>query len=149
MSITRRDELAAGIEERKRRREDLQALPLPRDDVLELLAEYAAACRRRHGAELRRNLQDALPRVMAMPEHSIGLISLTRGDLSEGTLLALFGPAVLDVLRAEIETWDWPEAGPSRAERRAEIERLDGEIDELERQLDELRREALLAGVRL
>jgi hypothetical protein len=150
----RRDQLVRGIEERKRRREDLAALPLPRSDWLDMLSEYADQRRTEWGQTLQRDFAESFPRTTAVPPHGLSLFvrqfGAGRGALDEKTLFAVFGPQLLAVLREEIKSWNWPEeVGPPRAARAVEIARLDAEISELETELSALRAEAAKAGVRL
>jgi hypothetical protein len=65
-------------------------------------------------------------------------------------LLGICNEQVKSAVRQAVMAWSWPaETGPTRAERRKEIERIDGEIARLERQLAELQAAASDAGVEL
>ncbi len=142
------------IDRLKARRKELGLLPLPKTDVLSGVLEYIDA-REKSWAD------DALP-LMLKPFLSADGARLdvpvieSNGSYHEqnkvhpGAIYGLLGDALKDAIRARIMAMPWPDkVGPTRAERRAEIERIDAELADLESGLKKILAEARTVGVDL
>jgi hypothetical protein len=150
-------------EDAMRKREDLQSLPLARDDFQKLLEDWID----RQGAGYVERLQTgtnfylrnpmaALPESSKSPAHPMAILTACRNPQDMATvgglecnLFALLGPAIKQGLKVVLDEMDFADAGPPRAERLQMIEALDAQIVELDRQETELLEAAEQAGVRL
>lgn len=142
--------IEAEIEQRMRRREELLALPLPRDDVMVLISEAIAQRRSVFSHGVGEQL-DFLRKtyLTELPAHT-SLLPVSGRELNANMLEYVLGASLQRCLEVELRSWDWPsEVGPPRAERAREIARLDGEIESLEAELTRLLQAAREAGVRL
>lgn len=68
-------------------------------------------------------------------------------DILGVSIYGLFAPQVKESLKRIVDDMEWPEAGPSIAERRNEIEKLHKELTGIEAELAELEEAAKAAGV--
>lgn len=141
----------AQIEQKKKQREDLQHLPLPREDFIAAIHEYIDARKVDFSDSLKlayahyvngyRERVD-VPLLEARGAHA------EQGKVFSGNLYGLFAEPIKQAVTAEIQRWDWPaEVGPARSERPAMITKLDREIATLEAEEAELRTQAEQAGI--
>ena len=146
-----------------RAREDLQSLPLAREDFQALLESWID----RQGAGFLERLQvgaayylrnpmAALPENVKAPAHPMAVLTACRNpqDMAtiaglEANLFYVLAPAIKEGIRRALDEMDFADAGPPRAERLATIEALDAKIIELDSQEKELLEAAEAAGVRL
>ena len=150
-------------EDAMRAREDLQSLPLNRDDFQALLESWVE----RQGAGFverlkvgsayyLRNPMAALPESPKAQAHPMAVLTACRNpqDMAtiaglEANLFYVLAPAIKEGIRRALDEMDFADAGPPRAERLQTIEALDAKIVELDRQEKELLEAAEAAGVRL
>ena len=145
-----------------RAREDLQSLPLDRDDFQALLESWVDrqgagfAERLKVGsAYYLKNPMAALPENVKAPTHPMAVLTACRNPQDAATVAGLEAnlffvpPAIKEGIRRALDEMDFAEAGPPRAERLRTIEALDAKIIELDRQERELLEAAEAAGVRL
>lgn len=148
-------EMNADLEGLKRRREDLQAASLTREDVLAKLCDYID----RAGAPHEAIIKTAVETVRSTPGRLLGgqfeegrpvrpylLADVGKREMSEAAFLYLLQQPLKEAVRTVIEAMPWPEAGPPEAVRVVELARLDQEIADLEDKLRELQQAAIEAG---
>jgi hypothetical protein len=161
--------LRTEIEGKKRRREEIAAAPLAREDVVQMVDTLFQCARDDFPAKLAKSLeqrivacatalqvdrtalrQDASCNLMALHmEHPGGSHPPSAVDL-EFSLFALLGQSLRDPLVKTIGEMPWPgKPGLPMAKRTGELTRLDTEIAELEAQLQKIEREAAAAGIKV
>lgn len=148
--------LRSQLEKAKRRREELLTAPLAKEDVIELLHAHVDDQAREYRPLLQKAIE-ALHRERTVDPRRVGhfvnggVLSPSEGyqpglenfrrGLQTG-LFFVFGDQLKTALSAAIEGMDWPpDAGAPRAEREAELKRVNAEIVRLQAELDELDRE--------
>lgn len=141
------------IAAKRKQVEDLQKLPLPREDYIAAICESIDS----HAAGWREQLQLATKSSRESYAHPIPLNLLSSngayseyGKVFPTPIYAIFGPAIKEAIRSEIEKWPWPAVvGPPRSERPAAIAKLTKEIAEIEAQQRELTQQAKEAGINI
>lgn len=148
--------LRTEIEAAKRRREDLETLPLAKGCAIRALhamvdaeaGEYLADLRRMLEPVVRRPLTDFCgpnlrPDLLAAPPTGNHMVKRPgRG------VLAFMAAEIKEAIARAVESMEWPEeVGPPPAARRAEIEELDRKIAELEAREQNLLGQADAAGI--
>ena len=126
--------LRGQIEQKKQERENLQSLPLPREDLKARLCSMVD----KQGAAYPEKLQMALRGLLCKPLHDyensfLDLVATTGASVIPGTIpkvnmMWFFGETIKDGLSRAIDTMDYPKAGPPLAERQPRIDALDKEI---------------------
>jgi len=145
-------DLKARRERILQRLDELHHLPPTREDVLESLYmvvdQGEEDFRNRLAVQLKSSLQNA---ELGTITGKFPLLCPNSGrawyDLLGVSIYGLFAPQVKESLARIIADMEWPEAGPSIAERRNEIEKLHKELTLIERELSELEQAAESAGV--
>lgn len=147
--------IRSDIEQKKQRREDLQTLPIPK---AEMVAEIGAWIDAQNDAT-REHAQRVVNQLLNRPTKPLqefNIIPLLsnpadgRHLVGQQHLLLMLGDLIKDQLPAWLDRIDYPEVvGPPRAERMAELVKLDKEIDKLERQEAELLEQAAQAGIQI
>lgn len=150
------DSLENDLEAKKQRLAYLEEAPLPAtelaESVIDTLLQHGDAAF--HG-NLDHKLQPAINAPLADPKATQWKPSLftrlTRpGDIDPFALFWLLREPLSQAIREEIVNWpDYPEAGPPRAKREAEMVRLQREIDDLTAAIVAQREEARQAGIEL
>ena len=150
--------ISASVEAKKQRREDLEILPLPRSDVIADMQTWVKEYGRHHylnglGNVLkiytnqplkRRNTTVGLPPVVCLKGGTV------TNETGPAAIMYLLGDPICAGFERASNELDGPEdAGPPRAERLREIEKIDAEIGKLEAREAELIGEADKAGVSL
>ncbi len=145
------------------RREDLEAAPICKPDLLELLdawvdrqgstfpkkLEAGVNYYRRHAlAALPSNIKEAARPMAVLSAVAEPNAMATIGSL-ECSLFYVLGDEIKRGLRVALETLDFTDAGPPRAERLELIAAIDKRIAELDKQEMSLVEEAEKAGLRL
>ena len=142
-------ELRAAIEEARREREDLAALPLCRADVLDRW-DHAIDHWRRQGANLLKPAFEAIasrPGKFERDDRPQNIPLLNERDLHL-LLPALIPAEIKRNLREIVAGMDEPEnAGPPWRERQKRLAELDAQIEGHEKALLELRREVESSGL--
>jgi hypothetical protein len=146
-----------------RAREDLQSLPLNRDDFQALLENWVDrqaigfSERLQTGAAFyMRNPMTDIPKDTKAPAHPMAILTAVRNPQDMATvgglecnLFALLGPSIKQGLKAVLDEMDFSEAGPARAERIATIAALDARIIALDEEERGLVEEAEKAGLKI
>ncbi len=151
------DELGAELrtlrqqsEEKKRRREDLETLPLPREDLANSYEKLIDQKAPEYLEQLRRSMDSIIGRPLNEPKvlSCMSSLALTVGNhqINQNALVYCLSNMLKQGIRRGIMEMDYPaEVGPPQAERLAEVERLDNEIGKLEAKEEKLLGEAKAA----
>lgn len=137
------------------RLDELHALPLAKPDIIDALngainngrADYLERLQTQLGAYLRngRGIEGIPPNFPVMAPNS----GMGHNAIIPAAIMALLGEQIKETLAKIVGDLDLPEAGPTLAERRAEIERIDKELSKIEAELAEIESAARAAGVSL
>lgn len=148
--------LADEIEKLKRRREDLQTLPLPREELCNQLCVMVDA----KAAKYPNSLAKALEGLIHKPFYNFAnsRMDLTinyggggvAGVVPEANRCWYHGEEYKNRLRDAVMVMDYPDkVGPPLSERKPAIDKLDKEILKLEQQEETLRQQAEAAGIHI
>ncbi|MCL7486648.1 MAG: hypothetical protein M8357_00550 [Desulfobulbaceae bacterium] len=154
-------DLAAMVREREAAREkllqridELNGLPLPKEDALEMLNRTVDMGKQDYIDRLSRLINESFhkngmtPRAgnaQLLAPHSAGGIN----SILPVAIYGLFQNQLTESLARIIQDMEWPEAGPPLAERKAELEKLNRDLGKVESELEELKNSAKSAGVML
>lgn len=133
--------LKNALETKLRRREDLHSTPLPKSDFVSMVTEKLDSNQDPISGMLRQQLGSWVDQPLEDPVYSSFLpLSWPNGSGITGEILHfLLKDEIKKALEAAINKWPWPsDCGPTRAERKLELNKLDQEIEELNAQLKEL-----------
>lgn len=144
--------LRSDLDEKKQRRDELRALPLPKEEVIRQVGEYIDTQKDKYQVALKSVLAAFLREIPSRTNDAIathgGIRFLTHatgpGELSdhhrniEPALIAILGDTLKGGIIAEIERMDWPKCGPVLKDRERLIEALDSEIASLEKTATEI-----------
>lgn len=135
--------------------EELYQMPVSKEDALEYLgqvidtgaAEFHDRLKQQLDATLaNKNAMTGLPQTFPLFAPNSGQSWMT---VTGPSLYGLLGPVIKSSLEKVIADMDWPEAGPSIAERQKEIEKINKELAKIESELAELQAAAKASGVEL
>ncbi len=138
------------LERALQRREDLHTLALPREDVVGLFHQWidtsAAVWPKR--SQIRHTGMIEGPMKNWQVNNFNPLCPLGNHTLEPSAVCFLLGPVLKEGIAKTVESWQWPEeVGPSLADRRKELVKLDKEIEKLQSQLDDIRGIARAEGL--
>ena len=141
------------IEDKKRRRDELRTLPLPKEEVARLVGEYIDSKKIAYQSALKATLHPFLRENPLKPQeallmhgsHSLRFLTCA-GDGQQGghhhniepALIAILGDTFKSGVMAEIDRLEWPKCGPCLKDRESELAELDRAIAKLEEQRSEL-----------
>lgn len=150
------DTMEEQLETKRQRLCYLQEAPLPAAELADMVIEIMT---RRGDAEFHNHLDIALAPAITHPMRDAaettwfpGLLGFfqTPDKVQASTLFYLLREPLAKALRRELVAWpDYPESGPPRAEREAEIPRLEKEIESLITKIEAERSAAEAAGLEL
>ena len=141
--------LKNALETKLRRREDLHSMPLPKSDFINMVTEKLDSNQDPISAMLRQQLGSWIEQPLENPVYSAFLpLSWPNGSGITGEMLHyLLREDIKEAMAKAIDKWSWPvDCGPTRAERKLELVKLDKEIEELNAQLQELEEVLPAAG---
>jgi hypothetical protein len=135
------------------RREDLQTLPLSKEDALEKLSAMIDVDRDRYIESLGLELQSFANRPFAkyinfpfFNPHT----GTTQRFVGAAGVCGLFGHLVREGLSKAISEIDWPEeVGPPLHEREKEMSKIDKQLEKVNQQILDLKKSAEASGIRL
>jgi len=136
--------LTTELEKKKQRRDYLETAPMNNKHLSEYLCECVDlqasqwSARLKQGANLLRDRPFREPRNYLVLENYGGMSKA--GVIAPVNIYGIFRTAINEAITSEVMSWPQPEyAGPSLAERKSEIETLNGEILSLESKLQTMR----------
>jgi len=147
-----REKLEQRLEKARLERDELAAAPLSNADVIGLVTEALDRDAEDAPRRLKHLVESLRSRPMRDPDAPLDIWSyaLPGKERIGYVLVSLLAPEIKQAMAEVIA--DMPEdeaSGPSLADRRNRIEKLDVEIDAAMTELDELRQQARRAGVTL
>ncbi len=156
-------DMAAQIQDKKdqrekllQRREELDSLPITREDFLNWTDDVLDGMQNNYADRLKNQLQGTIwnHSPLRMPAGGFPLFKpWSSGDNNTAApyaLVALMGPMIREQLKRIVSEMEWPEnVGPSIAARRTEIEKIDGQLEKIESELAGLTAAAKEAGLSL
>lgn len=126
------------LEKARRRREDLETLPLPRADVAETLCQAVDRAAAAYVPSLRVRADFILRKPKITNEH-LGLqqfnplvVGFGDNKITPAALCFFFGDMIKEKMRQAVDQLDYPSDGPSRADRERELVELENVIADLE-----------------
>jgi len=157
VKAARGDAVALHRELMDRREQALQRVdylhnaPLARQDVFEMFNQVVDAGRQDYAERLSRMLEQQVFKQGITPGRGLPLLAPWSGlglnAIIPAAIFGLLGHQLMENLNKLLADMPWPEAGPSIAERRVEIEKLNRELSKIEGELAELESAAKSAGI--
>lgn len=151
------NQIRSNIEEKKRQRQDLETLPLPRKDLANLVCEWVDQEAKQFPSNLRHGINFLINRPnIDVIDRSFALLHVGAGGYNSTTQLPpanlcyLLGDLIKSNLRRAFDEMDYPDdVGPTRAARPAMLAKLNKEIASLEAKEAELVAHADSVGISL